>query len=92
MIDNQALADDAFAMRILTSLSVDENLLPRYENLYVNFRGPFLRVEMAPRLKHTHTHTHTHTHACTCVYADIDKLDVTNITLTFSPSTRIKFS
>ena len=48
MIDNQSIAVYAFAWRILTSLSVDETLLPRYVKFSTNFRGPPFRVEMAP--------------------------------------------
>ena len=36
-----------FSMHILTSLSVDEILLPRYVNLSTNFRGLPLKVDMA---------------------------------------------
>ena len=43
----------SFDRRISTSLSVDETQLPRYVNLFTNFRGSLLRVEMIPsRLKH----------------------------------------
>ena len=45
MIDNQSIAVYSFAGRILT---VAETLLPRYVNLFTNFRGPLFRVEMAP--------------------------------------------
>ena len=53
MSDNLSIAVHTFASHILTSLSVDETLLPKYLNLSTNFRGPPLRLEMAPfRLKH----------------------------------------
>ena len=37
--DELSIAVHAFTRRIITSLSVDEILLPRYVNLYTNFRG-----------------------------------------------------
>ena len=46
MIDNQSVSFLTFARRMLTSLSVDEILLPRYMNLCTNFRGQLLRVEV----------------------------------------------
>ena len=53
IIDSLSIAVNAFTKRILTSLSVDEMLLPRYVNLSTNFRGLLFRVETAPsRLKH----------------------------------------
>ena len=52
LIDSLSVAVDAFARRILISLSVDETLLPRYLNLSTNFRGLLFSVEMTPyRLK-----------------------------------------
>ena len=42
MIDKFSVADHTFAMRTLTLLSVDEILLPRYEN-WSDFRSLFLR-------------------------------------------------
>ena len=52
-IDNLSIEVYAFLRRILTSLSVDETLLPKYINLSTNFKGLPLRVEMAPScLKH----------------------------------------
>ena len=52
MIDNLSVAVNSFLRRILTSLSVDEILLPGYElvNQFYsnNFRGSSLNVEMAP--------------------------------------------
>ena len=48
MIDNLSIAVNAFDRCILTSLSVDEILLPRYGNLFTNFRGQPLKVEVAP--------------------------------------------
>ena len=47
VIDNSSIAFHAFAMRMLTSLSVDEILLPRYMNLSSNFRDLLLKMEMA---------------------------------------------
>ena len=53
MIDNQPNAVHAFTRWILTTLSGDETLLPRYVNLSTNSRGPPFKLEMAPsRLKH----------------------------------------
>ena len=48
MIDNPSIAVHALARRALSSLSVDEILLPKYVNLSTNLRGPPFRVEMAP--------------------------------------------
>ena len=48
MIDSQLIAVYAFARCILTSLSVDETLLPMYMNLSTNFKISPFRVEMAP--------------------------------------------
>ena len=39
MIDNLGIAVHSFAMHMLTSLSVDEILLPRYVNTPINFWG-----------------------------------------------------
>ena len=39
MTDNLFVADHAFAIRVLTSLSVDEILLPRYVNGSTGFRA-----------------------------------------------------
>ena len=56
MIDNLPIAFHAFARHLLTSLSVDEMLVPRYENLTTNFRGLPLTVKMAPfYLKHIYS-------------------------------------
>ena len=52
MIDNLLITVHAFAWNMLTSLSVDEILLPRYVNLSTNFSGLLLIMEMTPRLKH----------------------------------------
>ena len=42
-----------FPMRMLTSLQVDEILLPRYVNKSLNFRGLPLKMEMiTSNLKH----------------------------------------
>ena len=56
MINNLSIVVHTFARHMLTSLSVDEILLPRYVNLSSNFRGLLLKVEMAPcHLKHTNS-------------------------------------
>ena len=47
-IDNLSIAIHAFLMCSLTSLSVDEILLPRYVNWSTNFRGLPLQMEMTP--------------------------------------------
>ena len=55
-IDNLLIAINAFARCILTSLSVDGILWPRYVNISTNFRGSPFRVEMAPfQLKHMYS-------------------------------------
>ena len=48
MIDNLSMAVHTFMRHMLTRLSVDEILLPRYVILSINFRGLPLQVEMAP--------------------------------------------
>ena len=48
MTDNLFVADHAFAIRVLTSLSVDEILLPRYVNCSTGLRGLPSSVEMFP--------------------------------------------
>ena len=56
MIYKLSLAGHAFARHILTSLSVDEILQPRYVNLSTNFRGLSFRVQIASsHLKHMHS-------------------------------------
>ena len=53
MMDDQSIAVHAFTRSMLTSLSVDEILLPRYVNWSTYLRGSLLKVEMAPFcLKH----------------------------------------
>ena len=53
MIDNLSIAVHAFVWCILTSLSVNEILLPRYVNWSTSFRGFPLKVEIASScLKH----------------------------------------
>ena len=53
MIDDLFVADHAFPIHVLTSLSVDEILLPRYVNCSTGFRGLPLSMEMSPFfLKH----------------------------------------
>ena len=48
MTDYLLIAVHTFAEHMLTSLSVDEILLPKYVNLSTNFRDLPLKVEMAP--------------------------------------------
>ena len=48
MIGNLSIEVRAFTKRILTSLSVDDTLVPKDVDLSTNFRGPLLRVEIAP--------------------------------------------
>ena len=48
MTDNLFVADHAFAIRVLTSLSVDEILLPMYVNCSTGLRGVPLSAEMFP--------------------------------------------
>ena len=56
LIDYLSIAVHAFDRCILTSLSVAETLLPKCMNLYINFRWPPQRVEIAPsRLNHMYT-------------------------------------
>ena len=52
-IDNPLIAVHAFAHRMLTLLSVDEILLPRYVNCSINFNGLSPRVEVTPFLLKT---------------------------------------
>ena len=46
MIDNLSIAVHTFTRHMLSLLSVNEILLPRYVNLSTNFRGLSLRVEI----------------------------------------------
>ena len=56
MINSLLIAAHAFTRCILTSLSIDEMLLPRYMNLSTDFRELPFRVEMAPScLKHMYS-------------------------------------
>ena len=53
MTDNQSIAIHAFTRRMLTSLSVDYILLPKYGKLSTEFKDLTFRVEMATsRLMH----------------------------------------
>ena len=53
MIDNLSIAVHTFAVHMLTLLSVDEILLPKYVNRPTNFRSLSLKLVMAPSyLKH----------------------------------------
>ena len=45
MIDNLFIADHNVPMRALTSLSVDEILLPRYVNCSTGLRGLYIYIE-----------------------------------------------
>ena len=47
MIDNLSVAFHTFAKRILTSLSFDKILLPRYVNWSTNFRDLPFKMEIA---------------------------------------------
>ena len=53
MIDCLSIAVYAFARRILTSLSVDETLLPIYMGFFTNFREPPFRMEVVQILEGT---------------------------------------
>ena len=56
MIDNLSIAVHAFVSRVSMSFSVDETLLPRYENLSTSFREVPSNVEMSPAwLKHIYS-------------------------------------
>ena len=48
MINSLSIAHITFLMLIITSISVDEILLPRYVNCLTNFRCLPLEVEIAP--------------------------------------------
>ena len=48
MMNNLLIAFHAFNMRMLTSLSVDEILLPKYAKWLTNLRGLSLKLEMGP--------------------------------------------
>ena len=48
MIDNLSIAVQVLPMRLLTSLSVDEILLPAYMNWFTNFCSLPINEEMAP--------------------------------------------
>ena len=53
MIDNLSTAVPALPMNLVTSLSVDEILLPRYVNGSIDFRGLPFDVDITPfYLKH----------------------------------------
>ena len=56
MIDNQLKAFHTFIKDMLTPISVDEMLLPRYVNWSTNFRDLPLYLQMASScLKHIHS-------------------------------------
>ena len=48
MGENLSIAVYTFLMYMVTSLSVDEILLPRYVNGSTNFRGLLFNEQMAP--------------------------------------------
>ena len=48
MVNNLLIADHTFLIHILTLLSVDKTLLPRYINLCTHFKGLPFNMEMAP--------------------------------------------
>ena len=48
MTDRQSVAVHAFASRVSMSVSVNETLLPLYENLSTSFRELPFSVEMSP--------------------------------------------
>ena len=52
VIDNLSLSVDAFAWFMLTSLSIDEILLPSYVNWSITFRSLPVKMEIAPCSKH----------------------------------------
>ena len=47
MVHNLSIAVHVFPICVLTLLLVDEILLPRYENYFINFRGLSFNAEMA---------------------------------------------
>ena len=47
MIDNLSIVVYTLAIRLLTSISVDEILQPKYENWFANSRALKYKVEMA---------------------------------------------
>ena len=63
MTDNLSIAVHVFAWRMLTSVSVDEILLPKYVNLSTNFRSRTLRVDGSFSFK-------THEHRFICVHVE----------------------
>ena len=76
IIDSLSIAVHTFARRILTSLSVDETLLPRNGNLSTNFRWRPFRMEISPRLKHVET-------SASCYLLQIMQKDSTGIGVYF---------
>ena len=48
MSDKLSISDNAFAMRKLTSLSVDGIFLPSYTNWFTNFSSLPLKVVLGP--------------------------------------------
>ena len=72
MIHSLSMEVHAIARHILTSLSVDETLLPRYMKLSINFWGTPFRVEIAPfHLRHMYSFfvcVHVETNAACCLF------------------------
>ena len=61
MVDNLLIAVHVFSMHMLTLLSVDEILLPKYVNCSTNLRGLLSNVEMEPTcLKHMNCFIRVH--------------------------------
>ena len=48
MIDNMSIAPHTFVRCMLTTLSINEILLPRYVNQSTNFRDLLFKVEKVP--------------------------------------------
>ena len=54
LIDNLSISVSTFIWHVLTLLSIDEMLLPRYANWSANFRGLPLKVKMIPFYLHSY--------------------------------------
>ena len=65
MVINISIAVHALLMCMLTSLSVDEILLPRYMNWSTNFKGLPFDVKTAPSwLRHINSFSSSHENQC----------------------------
>ena len=62
--NSMSIAAHTFSRCMLTSLSVDEILLPRYQNWAANFRDLSLLVAIAP------SSSNAWTFVCVCVYVE----------------------